>query len=256
MKKYSTKTYSIYKNDTVFNNNTIFDLKKQSREDLIIMFLPLVEKIASGFSTNYSSSGIMDKNDLIQEGIIGLSLAIDKINWVKINDSNDKKIIITSFVSKRIKGSIRRAIDINRSHIKIPEHKLIEIRKNPDDFLMVEMYFNSMFQSLDVAFNSPEAINNDNYFKCTQYEDKFKEYSIDILNSMLFNLFEKYLTKIESDILNLCFGLDGDKCSAKEIATIVGINGTSYNVKISELKKSAIQKLAKNIDKFEFYEFL
>ena len=255
MKKYSTQTYLRYKKDIIFNGSDVCNLKKQSREDLIIMFLPLVEKIASGFSTNSTSSGIMDKNDLIQEGTIGLSLAIDKINWVKLNDSNDQKIIITSFVSKRIKGSIRRALDINRSHIKIPEHKLIEIRKNPNDFLMVEMYFNSIFQSLDKDFNSSETNDSNDSSKITQYEDRFKEYSIDVLNSMLFKLFEKYLTKLESDVLNLCFGLDGDKCSAKEIATVVGINGTSYNVKISELKKSAIQKLAKNIDKSEFYDF-
>ena len=36
---------------------------------------------------------------------------------------------LKSFLSKRIKGGIRRAIDKNRGDIRIPEHKLNEIRK-------------------------------------------------------------------------------------------------------------------------------
>jgi hypothetical protein len=37
---------------------------------------------------------------------------------------------LKSFFSKRIKGSIRRQIDSNRGSIRIPEHKLNEIRKD------------------------------------------------------------------------------------------------------------------------------
>ena len=41
-----------------------------------------------------------------------------------IDESPDVEKTLKSFLSKRIKGAIRRAIDINRGDIKIPEHKL------------------------------------------------------------------------------------------------------------------------------------
>lgn len=52
---------------------------------------------------------------------------------------------LKSFFSKRIKGNIRRRIDMMRGDIRIPEHKLNEIRKNPKDKVMVAMFFNQCF---------------------------------------------------------------------------------------------------------------
>ena len=83
----------------------------------------------------------MSINDLIQEGNKGLTIAVDKIIWQTIEESDDQEKTIKSFFSKRIKGSIRRAIDINRGDIRIPEHKLNEIRKNNGkDHKMVAMF--------------------------------------------------------------------------------------------------------------------
>ena len=44
--------------------------------------------------------------------------------------SDDQEKTLKSFLSKRIKGAIRRAVDMNRGEIRIPEHKLNEIRKD------------------------------------------------------------------------------------------------------------------------------
>jgi len=87
----------------------------------------------------------MSINDLIQEGAYGLTAAVNKIDWNKINDSDDPDKTIKSFLSKRIKGAIRRGIDINRGDVRIPEHKLNEIRNNPEDEALVAMFFNSVF---------------------------------------------------------------------------------------------------------------
>ena len=88
----------------------------------------------------------MDITDLIQDGSLGLIKAVDKIIWETIDNSDDEEKTLKSFLSKRIKGAIRRAIDINRGDIRIPEHKLNEIRKdNGKDKKMVAMFFNSIF---------------------------------------------------------------------------------------------------------------
>ena len=156
MKKYNVKNYIRYKVDLTnsIHNIELKELKEYTRDKLIVMFLPLVENIGRKFATSQQASGVMSINDLIQEGSLGLIRAVDKITWETIEESNDPEKTIKSFLSKRIKGAIRRAIDINRGDIRIPEHKLNEIRKdNGKNHKMVAMFFNSIFLSIDEQIN-------------------------------------------------------------------------------------------------------
>ena len=56
--------------------------------------------------------------------------------------------------------------------------------------------------------------------------------------------------------MRLSYGLDCDKHSAKQIADILNIEGTSNYVRISELKKSAVQKLIDNVDHSQVLDYL
>ncbi|HCD67787.1 MAG TPA: hypothetical protein DEQ56_04840, partial [Bacteroidetes bacterium] len=146
MKKYNIQNYIRYKEDL---KTSICNLEgkfydEYTRNELIVKFMPLVENLARKFSTTQQASGVLSINDLIQEGNSGLIKAVDKIDWLMIDESPDVEKTLKSFLSKRIKGAIRRAIDINRGDIKIPEHKLNEIRKNPEDDKMVSLFFNSI----------------------------------------------------------------------------------------------------------------
>ena len=130
MKKYNVKNYIRYKEDVkACMPDEEFAYFELTRKDLIIKFLPLVENIARKFSTTQQASGVMSINDLIQEGSAGLTKAIDRLDWEVLNESDDIEKTLKSFLSKRIKGAIRRAVDKNRGDIRIPEHKLNEIRK-------------------------------------------------------------------------------------------------------------------------------
>ena len=260
MKKYNLQNYLRYKDDIKKTVKRI-DVKRYdeySRDELIVLFLPLVENIAKKFSTADQASGVMDITDIIQEGSIGLIYSIDNIDWVKINESNNQEQTIKSFLSKRIKGSIRRAIDINRGSIRIPEHKLNEIRKNPDNTKMVEIFFNSIFQSLDEDFDSSDEhfMDGETSYSKAVFEDKSKEYNIDVLNAYLFGLFKKYLTPIESEVLRLSYGLDCDKHSANAISDILNFKGPSAYVRVSELKKFAVSKLIANVDASQVIDYL
>jgi DNA-directed RNA polymerase sigma subunit (sigma70/sigma32) len=198
----------------------------------------------------------MDITDIIQEGSLALIQAVDNIDWDKINASDNQENTLKSFLSKRIKGSIRRAIDINRGSIRIPEHKLNEMRRNPDDKEMVAMFFNSIFQSMDAEFDESDSEYIDSERSIFQYEDKSKEYNIDLLNIYLFGLFKKHLTKTESEVLRLSYGLDCDKHSAISIAEILNFKGPSAYVRVSELKKFAISKLIANVDSSQVFDYL
>ena len=149
MKKYNVQNYIRYKEDVKISQPNLKDLTGYTRDELIVKFLPLVENIARKFSTTQQASGVMTITDLIQEGSAGLIKSVDKLDYDMLGESEDKEKTLKSFFSKRIKGSIRRAVDTNRGDIRIPEHKMNEIRKNPNDEAMVSMFFNSIFLSID-----------------------------------------------------------------------------------------------------------
>lgn len=254
MKSYNVPNYIRYKDDIKQSLQRI-NIKvwnEYTRDELIVKFLPLVENISKKFSTTQQASGVLDITDLIQCGSKGLILAVDRIDWDTIKDSNDQEKTIKSFLSKRIKGSIRRDIDIHRGSIKLPEHKLTEIRKdNGQDHLMVAMFFNSIFLSFDEQINDDD---EDNILY--QIPDKSEEYNIDLLNIYLTGLLRKHLDEREFEVLRLGYGLDCDKHSANQIAKVLGIEGNSAYVRISELKKQAIKKLIDSVDHSQVLDYL
>jgi RNA polymerase sigma factor (sigma-70 family) len=251
MKKYNVKNYIRYKEDVkACMPDEEFAYFELPRKDLITKFLPLVENIARKFSTTQQASGVMSILDLLQEGSAGLTKAVDRLDWAVLNESEDQEKTLKSFFSKRIKGAIRRAIDINRGDIRIPEHKLNEIRKdNGKDHKMVAMFFNSIFLSIDAQ---PEDEENAMY----QIPDKSEPYNIGLMNVYLKGLMLKYLNEKEYEVLRLSSGLDCDKHSAKDIATELNIIGASDYVRVSELKKQAVQKLIDNVDHSQVLDYL
>ena len=251
MKKYNIKNYIRYKEDVKeCMPDEEFDYIELTRKDLIIKFLPLVENIARKFATSQQASGVMSILDIIQEGSAGLTKAVDRLDWTVLNESEDVEKTLKSFLSKRIKGAIRRAIDKNRGDIRIPEHKLNEIRKdNGKDQKMVAMFFNSIFLSIDAQPTDDE---NSMY----QIPDKSEPYNIQLLNIYLVGLLRKHLTDKEFEVLRLSYGLDCEKHSAKEIAQHLSITGASDYVRVSELKKQAVQKLIDNVDHSQVLDYL
>lgn len=216
MKKYNVQNYIRYKDD-VKKATSLIEEKKwddYTRDELIIKFLPLVENIARKFSTTQQASGVLTINDLIQEGSVGLIHAVNKLDKTRLNESEDIEKTLKSFLSKRIKGAIRRAIDINRGNIKIPEHKLIEIRKTEDDTKdIVRMFFDSIFSSV-------EQINEENNNQIFEIPDKSEPYNIQLMNVYLKGLMQKHLTGNEYEVLRLSYGLDCDKHSALSLIHI------------------------------------
>lgn len=253
MKKYNVPNYIRYKEDL---KASMPDDKPSysdyTRNELIIKFMPLVENLARKFSTTQQASGVLSINDLLQIGNEGLIKAVDKLDWVeKLADSDDIEKTLKSFFSKRIKGNIRRKIDMMRGDIRIPEHKLTEIRNNPKDKIMVAMFFNSVFLSIDAQIT-----NDDDENMMHQIEDKSEPYNIQLMNVYLKSLMQKHLTGNEYEVLRLSYGLDCNKHSAKEIASILNIEGVSSYVRISELKKQAVQKLIDNVDHSQVLDIL
>jgi RNA polymerase sigma factor (sigma-70 family) len=255
LKSYNLPNYLRYKEDLKDSIERQAEQESYAdftRDELIVRFLPLVENIARKFSTSDQASGVLDITDLIQSGSIGLIQAVDKIEWATITQSFDPETTIKSFLSKRIKGSIRRALDINRGSIKLPEHKLNEIRKNNgEDEKMVAMFFNSIFLSIDEQMGDED---DENVF--FQIPDQSEPYNLGALNKYLTELLQIHLTPREHEVLRLSYGLDCDKHSANDIADLIGVDGPSAYVRISEIKKQAIKKLIDNVKPIQIIDYL
>ena len=254
MKKYNIQNYIRYKNDIA---NSIYKLPEvenndytiYNREQMITCFIPLVENLARKFSTSQQASGVMTIMDLIQEGCAGLTQAVDRLDYKTLSESEDQEKTLKSFLSKRIRGAIRRAIDINRGDIRIPEHKLNEIRKNfGKDKKMVEMFFNSIFLSIDANTSDENMV--------YQIPDKSEPYNMGLLNIYLIGLCQAHLSDKEYQVIRLSYGLDCDKHSASQIAKELGIEGSSSYVRVSQLKKQAVQTLIENVDHSQVLDFL
>ena len=253
MKHYNIQNYIRYKKDL---EQTIKRIKRKEhyslydRDTLVILFMPLVENIARKFATSQQASGVMSIMDLIQEGHTNLIKAVDRIDWNKMEESEDQEKTMKSFLSKRIKGGIRRAIDINRGQMRLPEHVTNSIRKNfGRDKKMVAMFFNSIFLSIDAGTRDDSDL-------FLQIEDKSEPYNQVFLNMYLTSLLKQHLNKKEFDVLRLSYGLDCDKHSAKEIAKYLGIEGSGAYVRVSQLKKQAVDKLIANVDHSQVLDYL
>ena len=249
MKNYNNYNYKRYKDDLKASQPEGKFWDEYTRDELIVKFLPLVENIARKFSTSDSASGIMNMQDLMSMGQIGLIQAVDKITWSTITESTDPEKTIKSYLAKRIRGAIRRGADANRSPMRLPEHKLNEIRQNFDnDENKQAMFYNSMFQSIDEEVD-------ENMFP--QFEDESddpmkKEKLYSVINKIML----KHLTDKEYSVIRLSYGLGCDKLSAKQIAVKLNMKGSSSYVRVSQLKRQAISKLKEFVSHSQVIDYL
>jgi len=96
------------------------------------------------------------------------------------------------------------------------------------------MFFNSILSSIDEP---------DRQGMVLEIPDEKPLLDNSKLNKYLMDLLHKHLSTKEVDVIRMSYGLDCDKKSATEIANHLGIKGTSSYVRVSQLKKQAIDKL-------------
>jgi RNA polymerase sigma factor (sigma-70 family) len=249
MKKYNIKNYIRHKEDIKMSMPIQKSFEFYERDQLIVKFMGLVENISRKFATSQEASGVMSILDIMQEGYLNLIKAVDKIDWEKLLSSEDVEASLKSFLAKRIRGGIRRAIDKNRGTMRIPEHKMEQIRKDGGkDKKMVAMFFNSIFLSIDAKPSNESMV--------YQIPDKSDPYNEQLLNAYIMSLLNKHLNFNEMLVLSKSYGLDGPKWSANDIAAALEIKGVSAYVRVSEIKKQAVNKLIEKVDHSQVLDYL
>ena len=105
-----------------------YELKVQ-RETHLGKIIPHVIQIANTFTRESVAIGVLNHQDLIQAGYVGLIEAWERVDWDLINESTNPDGQLWSFLKKRIKFAIRREIDKHGSFITIPRRDLEDARK-------------------------------------------------------------------------------------------------------------------------------
>ena len=111
------------------------------------------------------------------------------------------------------------------------------------------------FLIFDSLFLSIEDLSYDNN-QVYEIPDKQPEYNEEMFNIYLKSLLKRYLNNKEYEVLRLSYGLDCPKHSAKQIAEQLNIRGQSAYVRVSQLKKQAVERLKQNVKHSEVLDYI
>ena len=240
MKSFNHDNYKKLK-DSVNNygSETLTDL---SEESIIKRYMYLPEVIAREFSLEEKAIGVLNIEDLIQEGMYLLCVAAKLVDKDKVPNDKTREAIIERYISDRIKGGIRRFIDTFKSMIRLPERKIKEIRNEDPENPISEDVKNIYFQNAMDDFTKSEVSNNK---MLIDSESGMKEYNYSLVVSYISGILDSNLSKTESDIIKKRYGIGVVKVPIKQLALDMGMS----EIKIRKIQKESEEKISDKIKK-------
>ena len=221
------------------------DLKLAVTDDpfLVTTYLRGAFDIANSFNTEEVASGILSRNDMIQECYYILCRAWDNLDWNAIQKADDQKAHIWAYLKKTISLQARDRIHNQKDGIRIPFETRWNITetKNVDDFL-TQLFPTEWFSEND------ERLDLIDYGYNTRYD-------IEQLGLAFDDVFREYLSVKEEIILKSVFGLDTEKLSSKEISKRLNISVSNVDkTKFIALKKLKNEEVKSYLQEFYYFE--
>ena len=198
MKNFNKKIYSL----------NISSLQKVN-SSIPQKYFNLAINIANSFSKEYSSIGVMNTNDLIQEACYALLKSWANINWEyidSIDDELNRKKSITNFLKKSITGLVKDEIKKNMDGTKKPIKGIWDNK--------TKTRRNDVFGFLSILF--PNWFDNN---VLTLIEDEVYDYDYEQLGNYLETWLDKHEPKYKEMILML-YGIDDVYSKPKTIPEI------------------------------------
>lgn len=194
------------------------DIKVKRGEDIETYF-EWVLQIASTFPRQHVAIGALNYQDLVQAGYEGLVSAYNQLDHDR--DQAQK----WTYIKKRIRWAIRREIDKHGSFISRPINRQEDLRNEWDekglDKVLVNVFPKFFDKSMIVAGTS-------------------ESYQNEQLGYLLDEILLKYIrTPKHRQIVAMCFGLDCDKQSIKEIANYFNMS----EIGVKKIRERSIKKL-------------
>ena len=219
-------------------NKKIFSLNISSlqkvKSEIPQKYFNLAVNIANSFSKEYSSIGVMNTNDLIQESCYALIKSWNNINWKYINQIEnklDRKKSITNYLKKSITGLVKDEIKKNMDGTKKPIKGIWDNKtktRRTDVFGFLSILFPNWFD------------NN----VLTLIEDEVYDYDYEQLGNYIETWLDKHLPKYKLMMLML-FGIDDVYSKPKTIAEIA-IKFSMRPEAVRKQKERLIKRLKAN----------
>ena len=219
MKNFNKKIYAL-------NQSTTANIKHEIPSN----YFKMAAKIANSFSKEYSAIGVLNINDLSQEGYYALLKSWSNINWDLINSLNselDKNKAISKYLNISIKGLVGDEIKKNADGSKKP---IKGIWNNKD-----KKRYSTGFGFITVLF--PQWFDND---VLAIMEDEIYDYDYEKLGEFLKGWLLKYVPKYHI-MLEMFYGLDDVYSKPKKIKDIAAY----FSMNIENVKKQKQRLLAK-----------
>ena len=223
-------------NRKIFSLN-IAELKKLSKQSNIpVDYYKMAHKIANSYSKEYAAIGVMNINDLTQEGYYALLRSWRKIDWAyisKLDSQLDKDKAISKFLSISIKGLIGDQIKLNVDGSGKP---IKGIWNNED-----KKRYTTGFGFISVLF--PHWFDSD---VLAIIEDEVYDYDYEKLGDYFDGWLEKYIPNYNL-MFKMFYGLDDVYSKPKKMREIAKHFGTNIE-RVKKQKQRLLRKLKINED--------
>ena len=225
MKNFNKKIYAI-------NRATLSNIET----NIPIDYFKMAAKIANSYSKDYSAIGVMNINDLNQEGFLALLTAWKNIDWAYINKLEsklDRNKTVSKFLNISIKGiigdRIKENIDGSGRPIKgVWNNK--DKKRHTNGFGFISVLFPQWFDSDVISILDNEAY----------------DYDYDKLGEYLEGWLKKYIPKYHN-MMQMFYGLDDVYSKPKKIADIARYYGGNME-SIKKQKQRLLTRLRSNDD--------
>jgi hypothetical protein len=225
MKNFNKKIYAL-------NQSSVSNLKSEIPLD----YFKMASKIANSFSKEYSAIGVVNINDLHQEGYYALLKSWSNIDWDLINSLEtklDRKKAISKYLSISIKGLVNDEVKKNADGSKRP---IKGVWNNED-----KKRYSNGFGFVTVLF--PQWFDND---VLSVIDEEVYDYDYEKLGDFLKGWLLKHVPKYHV-MIEMFYGLDDIYSKPKKIKDIASY--FSMNVEnVKKQKQRLLTKLQNNDD--------
>lgn len=161
------------------------------------------KSMANTFERSYARIGVLDLNDLLQEGYVSFYKAWDNLNWKLINNAPEieRPGIIVNYLKLNIKNGIKRAIAHDRDTIRIPE-AYYQLKPHGDAY---DGKYDANYQTDIFLTRTFSSFFNNEYLDIL---DEVPDYQNEQLNIILNDIMDDILSPFEADILRMSYGVD------------------------------------------------
>ena len=197
--------------------------------------------IAYGVAKEWAAVGMLDVLDLLQVCYYYLKVAYDRVDWDKINNSDNPKVRLWKFIKKSVTLDMRHYINAKKDGMKISTRDLWKNGKQDDFFTVLypQLWFWHNDESLNI-FDTPT----------TKWDQE-------MLYEGLMSVMSKKLSDTERIILMFSFGIDEylDKPKSQQFIADYFNQSVSWvqTKKFRALKKLRNEDVKKYLQ--NFYDF-